>query len=278
MLESGEVLIRFWGVRGSIARPGPETVRYGGNTACVEVRCGENLLIFDGGTGLYDFGRDLMKQGGSLDADLFYTHTHFDHINGLPFFAPCHARTSRIRLWAGHLLPENHLKELLTGVWVAPFFPVPLDIFSAQLKFKDFHCGETLSPRPGISIRTAPLNHPNRATGYRIEYGGRVVAYITDTEHQAGRPDQNVLSLIDHADVMIYDATYTEEELPLHVGWGHSTWQEGIKLAGAAAVNTLVLFHHAPEHDDAFMDRVANLAHEARPGTLVAKEGLMLRP
>ena len=127
-------------------------------------------------------------------------------------------------------------------------------------------------------INTAPLNHPNRATGYRIEYGGKIVAYITDTEHQAGRPDQNVLSLIQHADVMIYDATYTEEELPFHIGWGHSTWQEGIKLADAAGVKTFVIFHHAPEHDDAFMDRVAAEAHAARPGTLVAKEGMILRP
>jgi phosphoribosyl 1,2-cyclic phosphodiesterase len=276
-MEPGAISIRFWGVRGSIARPGPDTVRYGGNTACVQIRCGRNFLIFDGGTGLYELGRKLMKTQTALDADLFYGHTHVDHINGLPFFAPCYRRESRIRLWAGHLLPENDLKNALCGVYVAPLFPVPLEFLSAQMEFNDFHCGETLSPRPGITMKTAPLNHPNRATGYRIEFGGKVVAYITDTEHRPGCLDRNVLSLIDHADVMIYDTTYTEEELPSHLGWGHSTWQEGIRLADAAEVKTLVLFHHAPEHDDAFMDRVAAEAQSTRPGTLIAQEGMVLR-
>jgi len=278
MMEPGVISIRFWGVRGSIARPGPDTVRYGGNTSCVEIRCGQNLLIFDGGTGLYELGRELMKTQTSFDADLFYSHTHVDHINGLPFFAPCYKPGRRIRLWAGHLLPENSLENLLCGVYAAPLFPVPLELLSGQLDFREFRCRDTLSPRPGILIKTAPLNHPNRATGYRLEYGGKAVAYITDTEHKPGRPDRNVLSLIDHADVMIYDATYTEEELPSHIGWGHSTWQEGIRLADAGRVKTLVLFHHAPEHDDAFMDRVAADAQAARPGTLVAQEGVVLRP
>ncbi len=278
MPKSSEMLIRFWGVRGSVARPGPNTVRYGGNTSCVEIRCGEDLLIFDGGTGLYDLGRELVKTNASFDADLFYSHTHLDHIYGLPFFAPCHEPACRIRLWAGHLLPENHLESVLCGVWVAPLFPVPLEVLVGQREFRDFHCGETLSPRPGIIIKTAPLNHPNRATGYRIEYGGKAVAYITDTEHKPGCLDHNVLSLIDHADVMIYDATYTEEEFPSHLGWGHSTWQEGIKLADAAGVKTFVIFHHAPEHDDAFMDSIAAEAARARPGTLVAQEGMVLRP
>jgi phosphoribosyl 1,2-cyclic phosphodiesterase len=278
MMEPGVISIHFWGVRGSIARPGPDTVRYGGNTSCVAIHCGRNFLICDGGTGLYELGRKLIETQIALDADLFYGHTHVDHINGLPFFAPCYQPESRIRLWAGHLLPENDLKSVLCGVYAAPLFPVPLEFLSAQMEFNDFHCGETLRPRPGITIKTAPLNHPNRATGYRLEYGGKVVAYITDTEHKPECPDGNVLSLIDHADVMIYDATYTEEELPSHVGWGHSTWQEGIKLADTARVKRLVLFHHAPEHDDAFMDRVAAEAHAARPGTLVAKEGILLRP
>lgn len=277
-MQPGTIAIRFWGVRGSIARPGPDTVRYGGNTSCVEIRCGEALLIFDSGTGFYELGRELMKTQTSIDADLFYGHTHVDHINGLPFFAPCYEPGRRLRLWAGHLLPEIGLENLLCGVYTAPLHPVPLSLLSKQMQFRDFHCGETLSPRPGILLKTAPLNHPNRATGYRLEYGGKAVAYITDTEHKAEGPDRNVLSLIDHADVMMYDATYTEEEFPSHVGWGHSTWQEGIKLADAAGVKTLVLFHHAPEHDDAFMDKVAAEARSARPGTLVAKEGMVLRP
>jgi phosphoribosyl 1,2-cyclic phosphodiesterase len=125
-------------------------------------------------------------------------------------------------------------------------------------------------------LRTGPLNHPNGATGYRVEYGGKAAAYITDTEHRAGGLDKNVLQLVDRADVMIYDATYTDEEYPTRRGWGHSTWQEAVRLADAAQVKTLAIFHHDPDHDDGFMDRVASEAAAMRPGTIVAKEGLVL--
>ena len=278
MTPPGDVLVRFWGVRGSIACPGPETVRYGGNTSCVEVRCGERLLILDGGTGLREFGNELMKQSGPVDADLFYSHTHFDHICGLPFFAPCYLKGSKIHLWAGHLLPDNQLETVLCGMMMAPLFPVPMALLQQQVSFNDFRCGETLQPYPEITLRTGPLNHPNRATGYRVEYGGKAVAYITDTEHTGNGLDPNVLALVDHADVMIYDSTYTDEEFPDHVDWGHSTWEEGVRLADAAGVKTLVVFHHDPGHDDAFMDRVATAAAAMRPGTVVAREGMVLRP
>jgi phosphoribosyl 1,2-cyclic phosphodiesterase len=127
-------------------------------------------------------------------------------------------------------------------------------------------------------LRTGLLNHPQRATGYRIGFQGKAVAYITDTEHEVGRPDRNILNLVDRADIMIYDCTYTDEEYPAHKNWGHSTWQEGVRLANAAKVKTLVLFHHDPDHDDEFMDRVAAAATDARPGTIVAHEGLVLQP
>jgi phosphoribosyl 1,2-cyclic phosphodiesterase len=263
-------------VRGSIPCPGPETVRYGGNTACVEIRCGKRLLIFDGGSGLRLLGNELMRNGQELDLDLFYSHTHLDHIVGLPFFAPCYEAKSRIRFWAGHLKPPYDIAAVLNKMMSAPLFPVPMDIFAAKLDFRDFAVGEALRPHPGITLRTGPLNHPNGATGYRVEYGGKAAAYITDTEHRAGGLDKNVLQLVDRADVMIYDATYTDEEYPTRRGWGHSTWQEAVRLAEAAQVKTLAIFHHDPDHDDAFMDRVASEAAAMRPGTIVAKEGLVL--
>jgi phosphoribosyl 1,2-cyclic phosphodiesterase len=277
MVNAGTLSVRFWGVRGSIACPGPDTVRYGGNTSCVEIRCGEHLLIMDGGTGLRELGAALLKDG-PIDADLFYTHTHFDHICGLPFFAPAYAPGNKIRLWAGHLLPDHCIEEVLCGMMMAPLFPVPMSLLDAQVSFKDFRQGETLQPHPGITLRTGPLNHPNRATGYRIEYGGKSVAYITDTEHKKGGLDPNVLALIDGADLFIYDSTYTEAEYPAHVDWGHSTWQEGVRLADAARVKTLVIFHHDPSHDDAFMDRVCRDAQARRPSTIVAREGMVLVP
>ena len=134
-------------------------------------------------------------------------------------------------------------------------------------------------PHPGIELRTAPLNHPNGATGYRrrVSRQGRV-AYITDTEHEPGERDDNVMRLVDGADLMIYDCTYTDDEYPAHKDWGHSTWQEGVRLATAAKVGRLVIFHHDPDHDDDFMDKVAVAAEKRRSGTVVAKEGMVLHP
>jgi phosphoribosyl 1,2-cyclic phosphodiesterase len=276
-LVHSDYTVRFWGVRGSIACPGPDTVRYGGNTSCVEIRCGSHLMVFDGGTGLRLLGNELIRGGQSVDLDLFYSHTHFDHICGLPFFAPCYDEQSKIRIWAGHLNGKG-IEAVLNNMMIAPLFPIPMGIFTAKIEFIDFTAGQVLVPHPGIRLSTGPLNHPNDATGYRLEYGGKIVTYITDTEHRPDGLDPNVLKLIDRADVMIYDASYTDAEYLEHRDWGHSTWEEGVRLANAAGVKTLVIFHHDPGHDDDFMDHVAADAAIARPGTIVAQEGLVLRP
>ena len=269
-------LLRFWGVRGSIACPGDAYVRYGGNTSCVEVRCGGHLFILDAGTGLRELGRNLLN-GPALDADILLSHTHLDHIIGVPFFRPLYQARHRFRLWAGHLLPDGDLMDALCKMMAAPLFPIPPAAFDA-CECRDFHAGETLEPRSGIIVRTAALNHPNNATGYRIEHAGRSICYVTDTEHRPGERDAAVIGLARDADIMIYDSTYTDEEYASFVGWGHSTWQEGVRLADAAGVKRLVIFHHDPSHDDGFMDEVAAQAHAARPGTLVAREGMTLYP
>jgi phosphoribosyl 1,2-cyclic phosphodiesterase len=272
-----DFFVRFWGVRGSIACPGAATARYGGNTSCLEIRCGDRLLIFDAGTGVRALGLHL-DQLGAVDADIYFTHTHIDHIQGLPFFSSAYKKTNRFRLWAGHLKPDYTLKQVLSEMMMEPLFPVPISIFGADISFHDFDAGQTLAPGANIALRTAPLNHPNRATGYRIDYQGKSICYITDTEHQPGKPDQNILGLIDRADIVIYDSTYTDEEFPKFSGWGHSTWQEAVRLCKQAKVGRCVIFHHDPAHDDAFMDRVAAAAEKARPGTVVAHEGLTLSP
>jgi phosphoribosyl 1,2-cyclic phosphodiesterase len=265
--------VTFWGVRGSIACPGPATAGYGGNTACLEIRAADKLLIFDAGTGLKPFGGALAKQGAALDVDWFFTHTHFDHIQGIPFFSPLYDRRNRFRLRAGHLMPEMNLKQVLSEMMSAPLFPIPIGIFAAQIEFADFRAGETHDLGGGVVVKTAPLNHPNRATGYRVEVGKKAICYVTDTEHVPGRPDANVLKLIEGADIVVYDSTYTDQEYPAHVGWGHSTWQEGVRLAEKAGAKRLAIYHHDPDHDDAFMDQVAADAEKMRPGTFVAREG-----
>ena len=276
MAERDDFLVRFWGVRGSIAAPGPATARYGGNTSSVEVRCGKRLVLLDAGTGIRYLGNALLAEA-PLDTDLFFTHTHFDHVCGLPFFKPLFQPQNRFRLWAGHLGERMTLQQLLRGFMIAPLFPVPPEVFRSGIEYRDFRGGETLSPAPGITVRTAPLNHPDGATGYRIEYGGRSLCYVTDTEHVPGAPDVRVLSLIAGADLVIYDCMYTDEEhASSYVGWGHSTWQEAVRLCRSAGVRRLVVFHHDPERDDAQLDAIGRDVQAAMPGAVIAREGLTL--
>lgn len=277
MADDGDLSIRFWGVRGSVATPGPDYVRYGGNTSCVEMRCAGRLLIFDAGTGLRPLGESL-KADGVIDADLFFSHTHFDHVVGLPFFSPLYAAENSFRFWSGHLTAQPGLSAVLKQMMQAPLFPVPFDIFGASIAFNDFTASGTLEPCHGVKVRTGVLNHPNGATGYRVEHGGKSACYVTDTEHRPGEPDRNILDLIEGADILIYDCTYTDEEYPTYAGWGHSTWQEGARLCKAAGVGQLAIFHHDPSHDDLFMDRIAREAERMCPGTVVAREGMILRP
>ena len=275
MAENDEFTVTFWGVRGSIACPGDEYQRYGGNTPCIEVRCGEELVILDAGTGLRPLGVKL-KDAGPVDANILLTHTHLDHIAGVPFFGPFFDKRNHFRIWAGHLAPDHNLHDVLCQYMAAPLFPVPPQIFAANLQFRDFQAGEQLDLEGGITVKTAPLNHPNRATGYRIEWQGKAFCYVTDTEHKPGEPDRTILDLIAGADLVVYDSTYSDEEYPSYVGWGHSTWQEGLRLVQQAPAKRLVIFHHDPTHDDSFMDRVAEAAEREAPGTVVAREGMVL--
>lgn len=276
--DEAEFSLRFWGVRGTIACPGPDYIRYGGNTSCIELRCGDRRMILDAGTGLRALGTELAAEL-PIDVDLLLTHTHLDHLAGMPFFIPFFRPGNRVRLWAGHLSgTDATLHGALKRMMSAPLFPVPFDALAADIDFKEFTCGETLHFGDGIVVRTAPLNHPNGATGYRVEFGGRSICYITDTEHVEGTLDRNILGLIDGADIFVYDATYTDAEYPKYRGWGHSTWQEGARLAEAAGVGQYVIFHHAPEHTDVQMDQIADAARSALPNAIVAREGMILRP
>jgi phosphoribosyl 1,2-cyclic phosphodiesterase len=268
--------VRFWGVRGSIACPGQETARYGGNTPCVEVRCGDHILIFDAGTGLRPLGDALARERRATDLDIFLSHFHIDHVMGLPFFAPLYCKERRIRLWAGSLAPRCNLDNAIHKLMGFPLFPVQPAIFQAGFETRDFQPGDILSPRPGITLRTTPLNHPGGATGYRVDYHGHSVTYLTDIECGEGPFDPAVLELARETDLIIIDTMYTDEELPSKVGWGHSSWQQGIQLADAAAAGQLCLFHHDPEHNDICMDRIARAADAARPGTIAASEGLVI--
>ena len=268
--------VRFWGVRGSVACPGPETIRYGGNTPCIEVRCGDHLLIFDAGTGLRPLGNKLIKDDKVSQIDIFLTHCHLDHVIGLPFFAPFFSHRYRVRLWAGNLLPADSVEKVTRKIMSSPLFPVEVEIFKAGIEFHDFRSGDVLRPYEDVVLRTAPLDHPDGASGYRLEYGGRVFSLVSDTEGFPGKRDADLVSLARNADLVIYDATFTEDEIASRNGWGHSTWVRGIRLADEAGAKQLCLFHHDPSHDDNFLDALAADAADVRPGTLTAREGQII--
>lgn len=271
--------VHFWGVRGSIPCPGAETVRYGGNTPCIEMRVGGQRLIFDGGTGLRVLGQYLLGQM-PVKANLLFTHSHWDHIQGFPFFVPAFIPGNRFHIYGAIAPNGSTIEQRLNDQMLHPNFPVPLQIMAAQLEFHDIQIGDVLEFGQ-VKVETALLNHPGEAVGYRVSWDGYAAAYVTDTEHFPERLDDNVLFLARDADVLIYDATYTNDEYHSEktskVGWGHSTWQEAVKVAKAANVKRLVIFHHDPLHNDDFLDNVGEQVAQHFPNSLMAREGLSIQ-
>jgi phosphoribosyl 1,2-cyclic phosphodiesterase len=268
--------IRFWGVRGSIASPGPDTAGVGGNTSCVEVRCGAARLVLDAGTGLRRLGEAMMAERGPRDLTLLLSHFHWDHIQGIPFFVPAYLPDTKLAIVGG----ANGLmsvKDALEHQMVAPVFPVRLDELGAQLATREVRPGQRFDVGDA-TVTVARLNHPGGVFAYRIDHGGRSVVYATDTEHYAC-VDPALKALAEGADVLIYDSQYTPDEYKgvggrSKVGWGHSTYVEGCELARSAGVGRYVLFHHDPQRSDA---KVAELEAKARalfPNAVAAREGL----
>ncbi len=271
------VTLRFWGVRGSCPAPGPATAGVGGNTSCVTVEASGELLILDGGTGLRALGDQLLARG-PVDTAILFSHVHWDHIQGIPFFAPIFRSDTRLAMWGApeHMTLEAVMQRQMGG----PTFPVPLDRVPAELSFHPIDPGAIASIGP-FRITVAGLRHPNGVHGYRIESGGRSIVYATDTEHQAGTIDAGLVALARGADLLIYDAQYTPAEYlgqigPARIGWGHSTWEEAVRVASAAGVGQLVLFHHDPTHDDPAIAAIEASAAAILPGTIAAREGLTI--
>lgn len=270
--------VQFWGVRGSIPCPGSRTVRYGGNTPCVAMQVGGKRLIFDCGTGVHVLGQSLLSQM-PVKGYIFFTHSHWDHLQGFPFFTPAFIKGNKFNIY-GAIAPDGStIEQRLNDQMLHPNFPVPLQIMQANLNFYTVKPGQPIHIED-ITIETAHLNHPGEAVGYRVNWRGGAAVYVTDTEHFPDRLDENVLWLSRNADILIYDSTYTDEEYysakSPKIGWGHSTWQEAVKIAQAANVKTLVIYHHDPAHNDDFLDHVGKQAAEKFPGAIMAREGLIL--
>ena len=273
-----QFIIHFWGVRGSIACPGAATVKYGGNTPCVEMLVGGYRLIFDAGTGIHVLGQSLLSHL-PVSGHLFFSHSHWDHIQGFPFFSPAFMEGNEFDIYGGVIPHGVTIEHRLHDQMNQPNFPVPLQVMGANLRFHnlDYHDEVKLGD---VTISTGVLNHPGGAMGYRVSWGDYAVAYITDTEHFPDKLDRNILELAAGADVLIYDSMYTDAEYyhPQNskVGWGHSTWQEGVKIARAANVKQLVIFHHDPNHNDEFMDAIELQSQQTFPGSIVAREGMKI--
>ncbi len=269
--------IRFWGVRGSIAAPGPETATVGGNTSCVEVVCGASRFILDSGTGIRALGDALMKQG-PVEATLLLSHHHWDHIQGLPFFTPIYIPTTKLTV-VGPQTDRLSNIDVLEHQMSSPVFPVRLEELPCALETREVMAGDVLE-LGGARIRVAKANHPGGSLAYRIDYGGRSVVYATDTEHYSC-VDPALRALALGADVLIYDSQYTPAEYrgecgPSKVGWGHSTYEDGAKLAHSADVGQYVLFHHDPRRNDEQVAHVERLAQSRFAGSVAAREGMVI--
>ncbi len=268
--------IKFWGTRGTTPVVGKDFSRYGGNTSCIELRCNGRQIILDAGTGL----RELGNVTDIFHTDILLSHTHLDHIQGLPFFKPLHFEGSNIALWAGHLLPQNTVKDIVGTIMKPPVFPLTLADVHSRVEFNDFIAGEQLKNegfrKAGITINTLPLNHPDGATAYRVEYNGKSVCYVTDVEHEVGRLDAKLLAFLQDADVLIYDSTFDDAELAKYKGWGHSTWQEALRLGQAAKVKKIIAFHHNPEVTDDELDKRAIEISKINKNAFLAVEGMVI--
>lgn len=285
--------IQFWGTRGSIPTPGPQTVRYGGNTPCVEVRTSDGwLIILDAGTGLRELGRSLIQRanGAPIEGDIFVTHAHWDHIQGIPFFGPIFQRGNHFTIWGSKAM-ETSIDRVVRDQMSPVVFPVTFEQLDALVDFRELaendECAGT-----GYTVRAMQVRHPGGALGYRFTERngtGSALVYISDNELSSEAKYESpkgwrkqLVDFMKSAKVLVHDSMYTVEEYDHHRGWGHSTHQDAVELALEAGVEKLVLFHHKPERSDDEVDQrleVCRSLVKSRGGRLevvAAAEGMSL--
>ena len=272
MNKPRKLQVRFWGVRGSIPTPVARNLGCGGNTACIEVRYGaEPPLIFDAGTGARRLSAALLKEAGGrpFSSNIFLTHFHWDHIQGVPFMPALYEASSQLTFHSDR--PPGTLRDALKGQMSSPYFPVHLPEVLAEVRHRQ------IKPQGlefgSLIVKPFPLRHPDGAVGYRINAPGECVVYASDHEHGDDQYDRGVLENAQGADMLIYDAQFTPEEYSSRMGWGHGTWLEAAKIAQQAGVGQLVLFHHDPGHDDEAVAAIERDARSEFSNTVAAREG-----
>lgn len=271
-MSRGCVKIRFWGVRGSIPTPVPDRLVFGGNTACVEARLPDGtILIFDAGSGLRELGQQLCQE---FPADMpflhiFLSHYHWDHLQGIPFFAPLFREDCQIALYG-----QNGLETAVRLQMEPPHFPVDFGAIRARCLFRKVAAEMQFGTS---TLRSFPLHHPQGSLGFRLDCEGKTFVYASDHEHGVSDLDSRIMEQVQGADLLVFDAQYTPEEYAQRQGWGHSSWLEATRLAQQSGVGHLVLFHHDPEHSDEFMSSMLQDARKSFPRTDIAREGWVLR-
>ncbi len=267
--------VKFWGVRGSTPTPQAENLRYGGNTSCVEVRLGDQIYIFDCGTGFRVLGRELEREFGErpFAAHVFVSHFHWDHIQGMPFFRPLYDSPNSQFIFHSSSRTRS-LEQVMAEQMASPYFPVNLDQMKAKLDFYNIENG-CLPMADGTRIKTAWLNHPQGCMGFRLETQQGILVYATDNEPGDANFDKAVRKLAEGADILIYDAQYLPEEYAARRhGWGHSHWREAVNVVMESGAKELILYHHDPDHTDAIVDKVVEDARNYYPKVRAAAEGM----
>lgn len=284
--------IRFWGVRGSIPCPGPHTAKYGGNGACIELRVGDKnkLIIIDAGSGIRELGNHLMKHdlpNGPIEAKLFLSHTHWDHIMGFPYFTPIYVPGTKLDVYGPVTFEEDHLEDVVGGQMKYRYFPVNVGELASDIHYARVKEEAGIDLGHGLTLSTKFLNHPITALGYRFEYEGQVVCtcydhepfrnlFITDPDDPdydegmayegdevAKEQNQAIEEFFAGADLLVHDTQYTQEEYATRVGWGHSYFEHAIEAASKVGVKKLALFHHDPDRTDDQIDELAKKYCEA---------------
>lgn len=262
----------MWGVRGSMPAAGPDFLEYGGNTSCISVDCQAGLIVFDAGSGLVRLGERLRGQENKR-VDILISHLHMDHCLGLFGFGPLYDPEAEIHLYGG-AETENGFCRSLETLLGAPYWPVGLQDFRARVQLHEMHAGESF--RLGeATVRTLPGNHPGGSVLYRLEEGGRSMVYALDCETDGGvcRP---LAEFARGSDLLVWDAGFAPEELERYKGWGHSTWEQGIKLRRAAGAGQVLMAHYAPDYKDDFLHKQEEAAVQADPACRFAREGMKI--
>lgn len=267
--------VRFWGVRGSTPTPQMENMGVGGNTSCTEIRTDSNeILIFDGGTGIRLLGKELEREFGEqpIRGHILFSHFHLDHIQGIPFFRPLYNPNNHFTFYFAGRRDANLVMDALSGMMANPYFPVNISKLPSSRKYVDLVEGTfNLADTKTLVL---PLDHPQGCVGYRITQDGKSIAYCTDVEHGTEWSDRNIQTLAKDSDLLIVDSQYTPEELTEHAGWGHSSWKQAVETGVKAGARKIALYHHDPYHEDSAIEEILCHASKLHPNVIAAREGL----